>query len=314
MLKMNENILVACMCDNNYAQHCGVMLYSLLENSSQPLDILIIENNISEQNKQKLKKITDSFESNLTFKQMNDDRINNFKSMERYGNLTTSFRIFLPEFVDDEKRLVICLDCDMVILGDIMELLNYYDDNYIFAGTRISYKTLTKTYDKLNFNPNMPYLNTGVLLINMDKYKKFNMVEKCIEFSKDNYDKLTWADMDVINGVIKGNFKEIPHEWNLCSAFFGKYHASEFYDISREELNKIMLNKKIIHFTTHKPWFYSTYHPLQYLYWFYLNQTEWKDYVYPDKNIQSLQKKLYTYVSYNLPPNLRNFLVQNGKN
>lgn len=72
---MNENdekINIVAVTDDNYAQHLGVMLYSLLENfrmnAHRNLDIYIIEDSISKSNKINLKRIIEQSGANAILK------------------------------------------------------------------------------------------------------------------------------------------------------------------------------------------------------------------------------------------------------
>lgn len=122
-------------------------------------------------------------------------------------------RCYLPEILPDVSK-VLYLDLDLWIEQDISELWNIDITNYaIAAAVDVNVR---KFY--LPYIPNINvYINSGVLLMNLDYMREHNMVEQFHKLL--NTWKLAFPDQDVLNRVCYGAVKYLSHKWNsgvLC--------------------------------------------------------------------------------------------------
>ena len=101
---------VAYSCIDNYAQHAGVSILSLLENNQDIDDICVymFDNNISQQNKERLKEIVDRYGRRIKFIDMDDIS----KSMKVSTDFcrSTYGKLFMAELEEVDRML--SFDCD----------------------------------------------------------------------------------------------------------------------------------------------------------------------------------------------------------
>lgn len=272
-------INIVSACDNNYAQHLGVMITSLLENteSKENVDFFVIDGGVSTRNNECLRACVEKYGSRIRFLELKPELYQDFKTQSYFG-YATYFRIFIPEIVDDSVRKVIYLDCDMVIKGDICQLWENDVSEYFVAavedvGIDIGGDFATTVKKCIGISRKGKYFNAGVLLINLDKWRADNTSETIRNYLIDNREKIHFADQDGLNAVFKDRWLKLPMEWNQQADILDLLQRNR---IDRSDVMKAALNPMIIHYTKQvKPWHYKYCHPLKEEYQRYLRLTPW---------------------------------------
>lgn len=59
------------------------------------------------------------------------------------------------------------------------------------------------------------YGQTGVMLLDLRAYRETAMLARCEEFLHQIGPELRWADQEVLNEVLAGDWKELPLRWNV---------------------------------------------------------------------------------------------------
>lgn len=151
---------------------------------------------------------------------------------------------------------VIYFDCDVIVTTSLTNLFNVDVTNYAFAAVKDINKRMLKK------NPN--YVNSGVLLLNLDYWRKENIEEKLLNFTKENIDNIKTGDQEVLNRCLFGKIKVIDDEWNVQSSNFT--NRSSYTN-----------SPKAIHFVArNKPWSKKSFSYHKNEYFKYLQLTPWK--------------------------------------
>lgn len=291
--------------DDHYAPHCGVAICSLLSNTNAPeiINIYVLDDGISEENKERISSLSSIRPSIIKFIPASSEQ---FQSIPLHGsyfangkikkNLShaTFSRILIPGiFLDIDK--VIYLDCDIVVAGDILELWNLPIKEYsVLAVEEAMHPARSKTYsDQIFHSLNKPYFNAGVMVMNLEKLKKLASLEICNEIIERNFDRLLFADQDVLNIALEGTWKAISPKFNAVFwTIEKKYHHKEMFvqEFYEQDLKECPV---IIHFTDRpKPWDYGCVDPRKKYYEYYLKRTSFK----PVKNTPPILKERYKYL------------------
>ena len=285
--------------DNNYLQHLGVMLISLLENigDNEINEIAIINDNISKENIAKLKSTLINYNVRIRFIEY---KSNVFAHLKPKNDKTHAafHRIFLTEFYSPEIEKVLYLDCDLIIRKDISELFNTNISDYVIGAVQNDGLYYQK---RLGMSEESMFFNSGVMLINLSTWRKLNIQKKLIDYIEHNFEVMLRNDQDALNAVLKDNWLILNPTWNVHLYFFTSPHLCQ-YDAGL--LHRILNDPAIVHYTTqNKPWLYMGKHPFKKEYYKYLKLTAWKNYIPPDrsyvnilrKNLKSLYKMLYRF-------------------
>ncbi len=289
---MTEVIEIVTACDDNYIQHLGVMLCSLLENTSRQNDIRInvIDGGINFDNKTKLTNfIKDKYHLNINYLIVEKSIYQKFPVSHHFTH-TIYYRISMPLLFDYSINKVLYLDADMIVKDDIREVWDKDIANYFVAA--VEALSCGDRYADLNMPKNSLYFCSGLLLINLSKWREENIMEKVIDFIEENQDKIQMWDQDSLNSVLCGKWLPLELKWNQQTYFF----ESKIYNQFRQRKDFIVArdNPSIIHYTSsHKPWHYISSHPYRHEYFNYLKLTPWKEFK-PQLNFLSFFKMTIT--------------------
>jgi lipopolysaccharide biosynthesis glycosyltransferase len=272
-----SKIQIVSACDDNYVQHLAVMLCSLLENTenSKNISINIIDGGILEENKTKLDKfIYENYHIDMCYLTIDRDLYQDFPISYHFSH-TIYYRISIPLLFDDSVDKVLYLDSDIVVKDDISKLWNTDLNNYLLAA--VESPSFEAKYFDLNMPENSKYFNSGVLLINVLMWRKYNITEKTINFIQSHQDKITWWDQDSLNSILCNKWLPLSLRWNQQAYFFEKKHYQK-HNYNPDFIEAID-NPGIIHFSSlHKPSEYINNHPYKYEYFYYLKLTPWKNF------------------------------------
>ncbi len=263
---MRINICLAS--DIAYSRFLAATMASVLKNSFSGNDLYfyILENNFSQEIKNKILELKKIRDFSISFINFDDSKI--CKIYERYNNLhhitkVVFYRLFISDLLKDIDK-IIYLDCDVIVLSDLKEMFNENIENYYLAGIEdIGYYYVGKDFGLQTYEN---YINAGILLINLKMWRQENICLKFIDTLNRNRDMFYFGDQDVINFVCGNKIKLLDLSWNVQKSFFEI--SSLLYHPLRKYIRNARRKPKIIHYTTDKkPW--NTYTPLQNKYFKY---------------------------------------------
>jgi lipopolysaccharide biosynthesis glycosyltransferase len=273
--------------DDNYIQHLGVMLVSLLENCRQeePAEIAIINDNISLQNISKLKISLKKYNVPIRFIEFANTSLRHLKPKNN-KTLAAFHRIFISDFYSADINKVLYLDCDIIVRKDLSALFNSPLTNYTIAAVQndgLFYQ------EQLGMPKECMFFNSGVLLVNLSRWRKLGIQQKLINYINSNFENMHRNDQDALNAVLINDWVPLSPTWNAHLYFFTSPHLC---NTDQKKLIEILHDPSLVHFTTqNKPWNYLGSHPFKKEYYKYLNFTAWKDYKPVDKYFLNILRK-----------------------
>ncbi|MBD2292512.1 glycosyltransferase family 8 protein [Anabaena sphaerica FACHB-251] len=280
-----QPIILVCAADNNYAMPLAVTVRSALANfkSNRKIGLFILDGGISKSNKNKIIKSLKSEQVDISWIQIDETQLNNLV-LTRHLTTTSYYRLLITQFLPPEFDKAIYLDTDMVVKGNLEELWNIpLEDNYVLAvqddvELYISMSDGLRNYQDVGICPNHKYFNSGLLVINLEKWRSDNIGQKALEYIKQNREYVR-NDQDGLNAVLAGKWKEIHPRWNQMPRIYD--YSSWQESPHPEDIYEELLHKPyIIHFTNSpKPWYAGLKtectHPKKDLFFQYLDMTYW---------------------------------------
>lgn len=293
--------------DDNYAPLTGVAIFSILESEKYYKDeikIFILDGGVSHDNKLFINKLTEHKSCSIVFI---DTRTleNEIDSLIKLPvrSLATWYRIFLPRVLPDNVKKVIYLDCDSYINDTLQELWEIDMESYDVAGVLDIISEENKA--AIGLKASDPYINAGMLVINVDRWRKEGVQEKLIDFINKKKGKVAYHDQGTINAICRK--KKILHpKFNAMTPFFvlsscqlQKYHKLGSY-YSEKEITEAKQQPVFCHLTPYlvdRPWAKGNFHPLQKQYMSLANRTVWGGKVLtgPTSYLETWKKSLFHY-------------------
>lgn len=303
---MNSNINVVIASDDNYSQHMGIVILSCLTNTSVPdrLVFYLLSSDISDNNKLKIQDITQKYHAKCVFIEP-DATVYGDIPKKRYG-VAALFRLSISSLLPDDILKVIYLDCDVLFYSDIKELWEMEMDECVAgAVTNLGHQPV----DRLEID-NGEYFNSGVLLINLEKWREQEVGRKTLEYMNKNASELLFPDQDGLNIALKNSWKHLPLRWNQQPATYSMYSKSKYEkSLTHEDYHDAIVNPGIVHFLgKNKPWTYLSYHPLKETYQAYIRLSPWAGFRPDDYNLLNMVIK-WLSVEKNIKRLYRRFIV-----
>jgi lipopolysaccharide biosynthesis glycosyltransferase len=254
--------------DNKYANAGLTMLNSLFINNPKiKIYVHILDGGIGLKNKIKYflfftkRGIKYKFYK-IDYSSIPNAILSNHISMSAYN------RIFMSSILKLEIEKVLYLDCDIIIKNSIIELLDTNIDEYYLAG--VAEKPTEAVIQNLQLNKSN-YFNSGVLLINLKKWRTEYFEQKLVNFTNNFRNKIIFHDQDVLNFCAKNNWLSLNYKYNVTHFFYyPESYLFDYFGLTEREYLEIKSNPIILHFTSHqKPWIEGCKHPKKDLYFQY---------------------------------------------
>lgn len=262
-----EPINIIYASDNNFARIMNISIFSLLVNSNNEIiKIWVIESNISEVNKKDILNTVQKFpNAEIVFKSVSENILPEKINLDR-GSMSAYNRMLIGSILPNNISKVLYLDSDILILGNINELYQCdLKENIIGAVSDVFNSTYKKN---LGIPINMPMFNNGVMLIDLEKWRKRDIENKLFEKIKYFKGNPLQGDLGLLNSVLYDSYQELEPRYNVMTSFFdftyeelltfkkpGKYYT-------KQEIENAKLNMLIRHFTTsfpsERPWVRSS--------------------------------------------------------
>lgn len=262
MLKTKDIVFI---CDDNYCLPTAVCVKSIIDNIGDDINDLIIHVSTFGLNEENITLI-----NNLSTQSVKVE-VNTFdvtKYKDRLNGITqrshvTPSALIKFELANYYKDIdsILYMDSDMVVKGDISELLHLDLESFYVAASyefwnhinRISY-SLLRTVSK-EF-----YFNSGVMLLNLKKMREDNVPES-LWFYKLNRAKTTLMDQESLNAICATKSLHLSIKWNFNPLFMRKAYLKEINRVYRthyDSLRDLEEDICIVHYvgSTDKPWKY----------------------------------------------------------
>lgn len=280
MFEFKSGINLVLAADDNYAQHLGVTLISVIENykDARILFFHILDYGISDKNKQNLEIIGKQNRVELIFYKITEDLLANCPKVNHLSRAAYA-RLLISELLPFDINKVLYLDCDIVVLGNIAEL---YDQDLGSFSLGAVEDIMAKEILQIYFQTGLTnYFNSGVLLINLDSWRSKNIKNRAWEFIESHYNDIIRADQDVLNCLFKNDWQLLDQRFNV--------------DLKRSGFKAMPKpDTLVLHYSDRlKPWYYIFPGASGCYYFDYLKKTPWSDFKFKDYNYKNFFKKYY---------------------
>lgn len=287
-----KTINIATYADGNYMQHACVMLASLnaVANNNYKYQIYFFYSDCSQAILDRAKQSLNNFSNNLEFQLIKVDTSlrGNLKSNKININDSIYDKMFIYDLLPNSVKRIFFIDADVVLKKDPAMIYDIDLSNKILAAVQVTYMKFPKVLrDALRLEKPEDYFNSGVMIINVEKWHKVDITNKAFKFALENGHLSKTMDQDAINHAVKGDKVSISPLWN-------PRHENKLTDSSGNKLilGKYQVYKEDLAYFVHfsgkdKPWLFLSNHPRKKDYLNYLKQTSFCDYSYPDFNFKN---------------------------
>ena len=231
-----------------------VMLSTLLRfNPDCDFDVYLLHTSIRKESLTSTEKLLES-RSRLIPIEASDMPLSDAPTTSRYPK-EIYYRIFAAKYLPETVDRVLYLDPDLVINGSILPLYNLPMEDYFYAAaSHIGNPGLIHRLNelRLDMDDNSPYINSGVLLMNLELLRKEQDCGEVVTFIEKHKALLMLPDQDIISSLYGSRIYALdPFRYNMTERLYLMHSPFE----KSFDLDWVRKHSIIIHYCgRNKPW------------------------------------------------------------
>ena len=248
-MNVKQSLQLVMACDESYAMPLATTLRSVVETNRQhwPITVYILFDRFSDDAQKKVQESVPK--GSLAIRWMLVDLIpfQGFSSFLSYSKITYA-RLLIPWALPPGTSKLLYLDSDILVLGDLGPLWETDLENATLGAVVDVLDEISKRggADAHDLPRVMDYFNSGVLLIDLDRWRAEKISERTMDYLRENPD-CRFPDQDALNVVCDGVWKKLDPQWN-----FQGHCDTCLWEVRPER------RPKIVHFVTAmKPWIFN---------------------------------------------------------
>ena len=293
-----QNYNICFSLDSKYTEQFCVSAVSILKNSNinDNINFYILDGGLTEKDKTDIELLKNIKDFSIEYLQIDEKDFKDCPLLKEKGDkhkdyhvtLPTYFRFKLPELLPKLEK-ILYLDCDVIVRTSLKELFAVsFKDKAVAMVEDVESK---REAARLGLKK---YCNAGVMLINLDYWRKNDISRLLFDYAKTNKKKILWQDQDVINAVLDEKIKYINNKWN--------YQYFLYDEVDSKKLSECC----ILHLAGRfKPWLMPFEHFLYDYYYSYLLLTP-----FSEKIIEYKQKSSGKFLKNDVGGSQTNILLQ----
>lgn len=266
-------IEIACSADNGYLPHVSVMLHSLLSHTAGPVRVWLLHGPKLDDSEgmARLEQTVESFGATLRYLPVPDELMEGFPTAKFHYSCW--YRILLPDLLPDLDRIVY-LDCDIVVTDDVRPLWETdLGDKLFGACVNPLYRPMHKAVRAMGVPDNRDYLNSGVLLLDLERLRYERLGEHLRDYAVEHPDNAC-PEQDALSVLYQGKWMPLHPRWNVQTATLDL--SPRKLPLPRSEVEEAVSRPAVLHFNgPFKPWDHHCRHPLRHLYFEHREKTPW---------------------------------------
>ncbi|KGK89600.1 glycosyl transferase family 8 [Clostridium sp. HMP27] len=302
--------------DDNFAEIMGVSILSLFQNNKDVSEIIIyiLDSGINDENKQRVEMVFRTYNRELPvwIPAININDVLGIEVRQDRGSISQFARLFISRVLPEDLDRVLYLDCDIIVNKSISELWNMDFKGKTIAALLDPFSILYRK--NLGLEKNDVLFNSGVMLINFQKWKLNNVEDRLLSLINKYNGLIPQGDQGALGAILSKETLLIHPKFNAITLFYDFtyedmmiYRKSPYY-YSKSEIENARDNPVIVHFTTsflsRRAWNEGSKHPYAEKWIEYKNMSPWKDEKLRIYKVNQGWKEIYLRLYKKLPINV----------
>ena len=261
--------------NDKYVPYACVTVKSIAEHekAEDEIYIYVVSDFISADHRKTIKEVAGK--TNVEILIVGDDKLADLPETALSWSIYAWYRILLPDILPSVHK-ILYLDCDVLVNDDLDDLFSI-DMNGKSIAACVDIETHNpELYKRLEYDANLQYVCSGVLLMNLDRWRETDRCTHIIEYVKEHPEKLVCPDQDAINYVCRNDKMLLSPKYGVMVPYFRyEWFMREYYT----EMPILIEKPCIIHFAAYQPWIYIKDKSMHsYLWW----RTFWRLHSFPE--------------------------------
>lgn len=266
---MNQEPYSFVLCVNDtYSQYIVVTVKSICDtHRSDKIALYIFTDYISSANQKILEDLVYPYKNaEIEFIIVNDSELRDLKDT---WSIYTWYRVLIPALLPNVKRCLY-LDADTIVVANLKDLFKMSMRDMAIGCVIDSENYKDDTRLRCRFGNEDIYVCAGIMLMNLEYWRKNNLSEQIIRWGKENDALIKFPDQDTINVLCNHAKIVLPIKYGLQPCFFNNDELlSSSY---RCQIIEAYKEPCIIHYAGCAPWISEFSDNILHHYWAKFNK------------------------------------------
>ncbi|MCW2749986.1 MAG: glycosyl transferase [Aeromicrobium sp.] len=266
---MSEPLLMYTAADVGYLLQAQVLVRSLSFTQDAPLHLIVFGSGWSPDDERALQ-LQAGGHVTVEIRRVDADKHRAIRLTNNFP-LATAYNVLAPDDELPDGARALYVDADVVVRRDLAELFEMTMQHPVGATvdahvSMMGVPSMWRPWREESVDPRLPYLNTGALLVDVDRWRTERMTPRIVEYLQ-KYD-LPCVDQDAINLVVRGGFDRLRPAFNSMPYHVMKLLRNADLVETDADIAEGILDPAIIHFHRSflgKPWTRGCTHPARHL-------------------------------------------------
>ena len=259
-------ITVLYSCNDFYIRQTIVSMISILKHNIQ-VKFYLVGENLSQNSREQLQAAMKKYGQTIHIFDIEDIMPELHLDIHGRHPRTIYAKLFMESIVSESKLLY--LDSDTVVTGSLESLFTRNMSQELVAGVLMPYSSKVKK--RYGFRTGQPYLCDGILLFNMELWRKMRKSSECAEHIRAHAGSPPMLSEGTLNHVCAENIGILEPEYNVMPAMLmyrpeqiRQLFQPDYYYMEDESIFRARTSPIIVHFMNelyNRPWFEPCDHP-----------------------------------------------------
>ncbi len=270
--------------NEGYVRHLATSMISLFDRNREMDEIVVyvLSVGICQESQEKLQGIAKQYGRSLQLIELNDIKSRFTYEIDTRGfDISAMGRLFMGALLPETVERVIYLDCDTVVLQSLRKLWELDLKGQLLAA--VMEPTIYEAVkQEIGLSGQEPYYNSGVLLINLRKWRESRAEKRLLDFYESKDGSLFACDQDTMNGALKREILPMMPRYNYFTNYrYFSYenlvqHAPWYGKVPKEQFVLAKKHPAVIHYMgDERPWIAGNLNHFRRAYEKYLAMTPW---------------------------------------
>ena len=277
-----DPVVIACAADSAFAAPLATMVRSILATTDpeRSIDLFVVDAGLTVEDRRKLLASWTSDRLHVAWVTLDQSRLGGLPVWGRMPAVTYA-RLMIGDLLPASCRRVLWLDADLVLTRDVGDLWETDTKPAVMCAVQDLVVPYAKSslgiqrHETLGVEPETPYFNAGVMLIDLDAWRAHHIAERAVEYLRTHWRHVTLWDQEGLNVALRGAWHPLDPRWNVIASVSGRRFFTPEH-LSEERYAEVVRDPWIVHFAgTWKPWLLATTNPYRQLYFSRIAETAW---------------------------------------
>lgn len=174
------------------------------------------------------------------------------------------YRLYFPLLVGEDVKRLIYLDSDTLVLRNLIQLNELPLRGFPVAATIDNY---VSTQPLIGITEKDQYFNSGVLVMDVASWRQQQVSEHAFEYLVKYPERIKFVDQCALNAILHRSWKRMDERYNFLYSYVPPA-------VSGRDLQQIVLDISIVHFTLQRPWHMLCTNRLRHYYFKYYKASD----------------------------------------